>query len=133
MGNDCDNNRQWVRVVLVDDHPDGAIAALEAYARECEPHNADLANALMDTAKRLRASLVPPTMPPPVGLRPAFLAREARMQEIAEAIDRYDEAGLDIPDEWMDEYQDLLDADRMGRIADPNQELGVRNGGDRDG
>lgn len=41
--------------------------------------------------------------PPPLGLRPKSIWLEARVDEIYEAIERYREAGKDIPMGWIDE------------------------------
>lgn len=53
---------------------------------------------------------------PPVGLRPKVLAdadiinvRRARVNEICEAIIRYNNAKKTVPTEWTDELCDLLD------------------------
>jgi len=42
----------------------------------------------------------------PVGLKPLWLNKEARYNEIKEAIDRYNAAMLHIPTEWTDELQE---------------------------
>ena len=46
---------------------------------------------------------------PPVGLRSANIVKLARIREIEEAIERYNQANLPIPVEWSDEYQKLND------------------------
>lgn len=51
---------------------------------------------------------------PPLGLRPRFIALEERIKEINEAIDRYREAEMTIPTEWLDEKNFILyDLDRL--------------------
>jgi hypothetical protein len=51
---------------------------------------------------------------PPLGLRPRFIALEERIREINEAIDRYREAEIAIPSEWLDEKNFILyDLDRL--------------------
>jgi len=45
---------------------------------------------------------------PPLGLRPRFIALEERIREINEAIDRYREAEITIPSEWLDEKNAIL-------------------------
>lgn len=44
---------------------------------------------------------------PPLGLMPKRLWEEQRMGEIAAAVARYREAGMDVPMEWMLEYSEL--------------------------
>jgi len=45
---------------------------------------------------------------PPIGLAPAFTVYEPRLQAIEEAIERYVEAGKDIPFEWLKEKSNLI-------------------------
>lgn len=45
---------------------------------------------------------------PPLGLRPRFIVLEERLSEINEAIDRYREAEIAIPSEWLDEKNAIL-------------------------
>lgn len=45
---------------------------------------------------------------PPLGLRPRFIVAEHRVREIDEAIQRYAEAGWDIPAAWVEERADLF-------------------------
>lgn len=44
---------------------------------------------------------------PPVGLRPAFIVNQERIEEIKEAIIRYIDAKIPIPKEWIEEYNNL--------------------------
>ena len=44
---------------------------------------------------------------PPLGLKPRFVADEQRMEEITEAIQRYKDAGYQIPSEWIAEYKEI--------------------------
>jgi hypothetical protein len=56
---------------------------------------------------------------PPGGLRPRFIADEARLREVADAINRYTEAGRRAPVEWLDEYDELgrkVEASRMFNV-----------------
>ena len=48
-----------------------------------------------------------PTIKPPLGLRPRWLAEEQRMQEIAEAIFRYSNHNLPVPAHWSEELARL--------------------------
>ena len=51
---------------------------------------------------------------PPLGLRPRFIALEERIKEINEAIDRYKQADMAIPSEWLEEKNAILnDLDRL--------------------
>lgn len=45
---------------------------------------------------------------PPLGLRPRIIADEQRLQEIKEAIMRFMAADRSIPQEWLDEYNELV-------------------------
>lgn len=49
---------------------------------------------------------------PPLGLRPVKIARQARIDEITDALYRYAEKGAAIPREWIEELQALIGADR---------------------
>jgi hypothetical protein len=51
---------------------------------------------------------------PPLGLVPKKFHQEARLLELLRAMERYLEAGLDIPTEWVDEFHSLLSL--AGRI-----------------
>jgi hypothetical protein len=44
---------------------------------------------------------------PPPGLTPRFIADEARLREVADAINRYREAGMRVPFKWLFEYHQL--------------------------
>lgn len=44
---------------------------------------------------------------PPLGLRPRIFWLHERRDEILQAIDRYMDAGKEIPVEWVQEYNDL--------------------------
>jgi hypothetical protein len=44
----------------------------------------------------------------PIGLRPKYVADSARAIEILDAIHRYVDCGLAIPDEWLDELRERL-------------------------
>lgn len=45
---------------------------------------------------------------PPIGLVPKYIRQEQRISEIFEAIVRYFEARKRIPDEWIEEYHELI-------------------------
>lgn len=45
---------------------------------------------------------------PPLGLIPKFIHKERRFIEVCGAISRYYEAGLVIPIEWVEEYNELV-------------------------
>lgn len=58
--------------------------------------------------------LKPAPAKPPLGLRPRFIALEERIREINEAIDRYKQAEMTIPSEWLDEKNFILyDLERL--------------------
>ncbi len=44
---------------------------------------------------------------PPIGLLPKFIHAEKRFIDIREAISRYTNEGLQIPSEWIYEYNEL--------------------------
>ena len=46
---------------------------------------------------------------PPLGLKPRFLVNEKRLYEVREAIVRYYNAEWQIPIEWIEEYNDLIE------------------------
>jgi len=52
---------------------------------------------------------------PPLGLRPRFIIVEHRTLEILEAMIRYVQVGYQVPNEWREELNDLLDDDRWRR------------------
>lgn len=45
---------------------------------------------------------------PPIGLIPRKIANERRMKEIIEAVQRYQEALVEVPVKWIEEYNDLI-------------------------
>lgn len=45
---------------------------------------------------------------PPLGLMPKRLFLEQRFEDIKEAIERYVKANMEIPTEWLDEYEEIL-------------------------
>lgn len=45
---------------------------------------------------------------PPIGLMPKFIHREKRLMDVCGAISRYYNAGLEIPIEWVQEYNELV-------------------------
>ena len=46
---------------------------------------------------------------PPLGLRPRWIVDLDRLEEIAEAMIRYEEGGQKIPVEWRKEFQEVVD------------------------
>lgn len=52
---------------------------------------------------------------PPLGLRPRFIVVKHRTLEILEAMIRYVQVGYQVPNEWREELNDLLDDDRWRR------------------
>ncbi|WP_312107590.1 hypothetical protein [Lachnoclostridium sp.] len=44
---------------------------------------------------------------PPLGIKPKWLHNQIRLNDIIKAIRRYINAGLEIPIEWVEEYNDL--------------------------
>lgn len=45
---------------------------------------------------------------PPLGLRPRYIAKAHRMNEIKDAVVRYMDASLPVPTEWLAEYNELV-------------------------
>ena len=48
-----------------------------------------------------------PARKPPLGLTPKYMWRLQRLQNIAEAIERYTDVNKEIPIEWIEEYNEL--------------------------
>jgi len=46
----------------------------------------------------------------PLGLAPKWLIQEKRRNEISEAMSRYLTAGLKVPTEWVEEYNELVES-----------------------
>lgn len=46
---------------------------------------------------------------PPIGLKPKFINRLERLNEVRGAIVRYYDTELKIPVEWIEEYNELID------------------------
>ena len=42
---------------------------------------------------------------PPIGIRPAWSWNEERVMDLIDAISRYREAGLKVPEEWLSELK----------------------------
>lgn len=49
----------------------------------------------------------PDIQKPPIGLKPKNIHNEERRKEIISAMRRYDDAGMDIPSEWIEELLEL--------------------------
>jgi len=47
------------------------------------------------------------TEKPPLGLVPQYLAKEGRLKDVKAAVMRYIKAGLPLPFDWIDEYNEL--------------------------
>lgn len=47
---------------------------------------------------------------PPLGLIPKWIRQEERLKEVKEAMLRYLDANLEIPTEWGEEYEELIEA-----------------------
>jgi hypothetical protein len=60
----------------------------------------------------------PASKPPPLGLMPRWLADEKRLADVQAALQRYRDANLEPPGEWLWERQDLLDNLRRHRPAE---------------
>ena len=60
---------------------------------------------------------------PPVGLAPKWLRDEQKAKEIGKAINRYINAGMNIPEEWWAELNPLLDTMREKRKRDCKEML----------
>ena len=45
---------------------------------------------------------------PPIGLKPKYIHMAQRVTDIFEAMERYSEAHLPIPPEWVDELKGLV-------------------------
>lgn len=45
---------------------------------------------------------------PPIGVTPKFLWEEARIHELFEAMMRYRQAGKQFPEEWIEEFNELI-------------------------
>lgn len=46
---------------------------------------------------------------PPLGVMPRDIWDRKRQEELAEAMERYLEAGMKIPTEWLEEYNEISD------------------------
>ncbi len=51
---------------------------------------------------------MPKITKPPLGLKPRWLHNEERSVDLAKAIMRYIDAGVALPDEWIDEWNDIV-------------------------
>ena len=56
---------------------------------------------------------------PPLGLKPRWLADEHRLADVDAALERYKEAGMIPPSEWLDERRDLVRSLLQHRPTDP--------------
>lgn len=46
---------------------------------------------------------------PPLGVMPKYIWDRKRKEELAAAIDRYSDAGKRIPEEWVEEYNEIVE------------------------
>lgn len=53
------------------------------------------------------------TTKPPLGVMPRDIWNRKRQKELADAMQRYLEAGKSIPREWIDEYNELSDREEV--------------------
>lgn len=56
-----------------------------------------------------------PLPKPPLGLTPRFIIEEKRIFEIVEAISRYINVEKEIPIEWIEEYNELVNKQSNGK------------------
>ena len=54
------------------------------------------------------AGVYPTNKKPPLGLRPKSIWKNSRVTEVDSAIKRYEDAGVDVPKEWIDELESLI-------------------------
>jgi hypothetical protein len=45
---------------------------------------------------------------PPIGIMPKYIWESKRQRELSDAINRYLEAALPVPSEWIEEYNELI-------------------------
>lgn len=45
----------------------------------------------------------------PIGVMPKYIWNDHRLQALSDAIQRYTDANLQVPQEWIDEYNKLVD------------------------
>lgn len=62
-----------------------------------------------------------PNQKPPIGIEPRIVVEARRTVEILQAMTRYIQADIPIPDEWRDELDELLDANEQRHLR--KQEL----------
>lgn len=61
--------------------------------------------AMVDEAERLL--IADSVDKPPLGIMPKWLADEKRLKELGEAMDRYRQGNKELPQEWVDEFNEL--------------------------
>ena len=54
---------------------------------------------------------------PPLGLTPRWIKDQHRIREILRAMDRYNDVTMPIPEEWVDELNDLVWQQREDIVA----------------
>lgn len=50
-----------------------------------------------------------PAIKPPIGVMPRYMWDRKRQKDLADAMERYLEAGMKIPAEWIEEYNEISD------------------------
>ena len=50
-----------------------------------------------------------PAIKPPIGIMPRDMWDRERQKDLADAMERYLEAGMKIPAEWIEEYNEISD------------------------
>jgi len=58
---------------------------------------------------------IPPQNKPPLGLKPRYIHEIERIEQIQDAIKRYYDNFLKIPDEWFEELKELLNRHSGGK------------------
>lgn len=52
---------------------------------------------------------------PPLGIAPAFIANDPRIVEIQRAINRYMDERLPVPENWLNEYNRLIQINKQSQ------------------
>lgn len=93
----------------------------EEWYRQQEAHIArgrEEREGILEEIRKAQAIVVPNEEPkfvrPPLGLTPRYLVDEIRLEAIEKAIERYNVAGYEVPQDWLDERKEILD--RWGQL-----------------
>ena len=73
----------------------------EIFGKKCNSDSSDLVDSLAFAMQAMNMEK------PPIGVKPFYIHNEQRMVELQEAIERYNEANKEIPNEWVAELQSL--------------------------